>query len=71
MGLIAMVTPIVVLGAKTDVYSRLSSSGERGFSATFDSIRPSVTHGILIEFQLHGHGELSRAYWRLVPFRSV
>ena len=46
-------------------------AGTPSVSLRLSAIRPSLRHGMWVEFELSGVPELSCAYWRLVPWRAV
>ena len=57
--------------ARHDVLTYLKSDREPNVTVTLRYIAPSWTHFIYFEFEIQGHSQLSRAYWRALPFRRV
>lgn len=57
--------------ARHDVLTYLKSDREPNVTVTLGYIARSWTHFIYFEFEIHGHSQLSRAYWRALPFRRV
>lgn len=59
---------ILVL-ARCDALAAVSSNS--GAIVKFESVFPSKAHGFYIVFKVEQNSEVSRAYWRFMPFRRV
>lgn len=57
--------------ARHDVLTALKSPDEPNVTVTLGYIAPSKTHGFYFAFKIQGHSQLSRAYWRALPFRQI
>lgn len=57
--------------ARHDVLTALKSPDEPNVTVTLKSGGPSKGYGFYFTFEIQGHSQLSRAYWRALPFRQI
>lgn len=74
-GVAAALSILAVLGiamlATQDVHRRAKESGGQNPRVTLTEASLSFSHGIRLDFDVAGHGELHRGHWYLYPWRSV
>lgn len=57
--------------ARHDVLTYLKTDSNPNVTVTLKSGGPSKGYGFYFTFEIQGHSQLSRAYWRALPFRRV
>ena len=50
---------------------KVTSNLDKGSSLSFQSINPSLHHGLYITYNVSGDSEISRIYWRLFPWDEI
>lgn len=70
----SIATIIIVCGFSFLLYGLAKRDIEKHFpgaSIHLDGVHPSKTHLLYFSFEIDGDQEISRAHWRLTPFRHV
>jgi hypothetical protein len=70
-GVMLMTGVVMERVARQDVMAYLTMYGKKPITLRFEGLRHSFTHVAWFKYSVSGDSQVSRAFWRLVPFRRV
>lgn len=70
-GVMLMTGVVMERVARQDVMAYLTMFGKGPITLQFEGLRPSFTHVAWFTYSVSGDSQVSRAFWRLAPFRQV